>query len=105
AAAYLGLNSSGAEVHDIHWAFIRAVETSVADLCVIPMQDVLGLDSSARMNTPSRSDGNWGWRCPHPISLEVIRRLADITRIADRDGGLLAPGQQGYWELREDFAA
>jgi 4-alpha-glucanotransferase len=104
AAAYLGLNSSGPEARDVHWAFIRAVETSVADLCVIPMQDLLGLGSNARMNTPSRSDGNWGWRCPFPISAEVIHRLAEITRIADRDGGLAA-GQQGHREVGEDFAA
>ena len=105
AAAYLGLNSSGKDAHEVHWAFIRALETSVADLCIIPMQDVLGLGSDARMNVPSRSDGNWGWRCPYPIPHEIIERLAELTRIADRDVGLLAPGQQGYREVREDFAA
>lgn len=105
AAAYLGLNSAGADAHEVHWAFIRAVETSVADLCVIPMQDVLGLDSSARMNTPSRSDGNWGWRCPFPIPDEVIRRLADLVQVADRNPSLSASGQKGHGEVGEDFAA
>jgi 4-alpha-glucanotransferase len=104
ASAYLGLNSS----HDggeIAWAFVRAAEASVADLCVIPMQDVLGLGSEARMNTPSRSDGNWTWRCAHPFPADVAARLAEITTISDRDSALLASGQQSNREGREDFAA
>lgn len=105
AAAYLGLNSSGSDAGEVHWAFIRALETSVADLCVIPMQDVLGLGSSARMNVPSRSDGNWTWRCPHPVPSEVVGRLAELTMATDRDAGRLAAGQQGHREVREDFAA
>jgi len=47
---------------DISWAFIQAVMTSVADVSMIPLQDVLGLGSNARMNIPGRAKGNWGWR-------------------------------------------
>lgn len=43
-------------------AMIRMALGSVADLAVIPIQDVLGLGSEARMNTPSTSGGNWVWR-------------------------------------------
>ena len=43
-------------------AFVRATWASVADLAVAPMQDVLGLGSEARMNTPGVPDGNWAWR-------------------------------------------
>ena len=47
---------------DIHWAFIRAALSSVADTAVIPMQDYLGLGNEARINTPSTLGGNWQWR-------------------------------------------
>ena len=57
AECYLGRCEDG-----IHWAFIRAALNSVADLALIPLQDVLGLGSEARMNTPSLDGGNWKWR-------------------------------------------
>ncbi len=46
----------------IHEAMIRAVVGSVADTAIIPLQDVLGLGSEARMNHPGRTEGNWTWR-------------------------------------------
>ena len=57
ASAYFGV-----EDDSIQWAMIRAAETSVSRLCVVPLQDVLGLGSEGRMNVPSRPDGNWSWR-------------------------------------------
>ncbi len=56
AAAYLGCDDAGS-----HWAAIRAVSASVARLAVFPMQDVLGLDGSHRMNTPGAGQC-WTWR-------------------------------------------
>ncbi len=53
------LQSDGAE---IHWDFIRAVMASAADTALIPLQDVLGLGSEARMNTPATMSDNWVWR-------------------------------------------
>ncbi len=53
------LHANGREIHR---DMARAVYSSVADTAIIPMQDVLGLGSSARMNTPATSDGNWNWR-------------------------------------------
>jgi 4-alpha-glucanotransferase len=47
---------------DIHWDFIRAALASVADTAIVPLQDVLGLGSEARMNVPAREQGNWTWR-------------------------------------------
>jgi 4-alpha-glucanotransferase len=89
----------------IAWAFIRAALTSVADLCVIPLQDVLGLDSDARMNIPSKSDGNWGWRFQAAaLKPEIAQQLAELTHIADRDLTLSAD-QHGHGETREYFAA
>ena len=54
---------------------IRMAMGSVADLAVIPAQDVLGLDSEARMNTPSTTKGNWTWRLNGDIDLEGIRKM------------------------------
>ncbi len=53
------LHTDGAE---INWDFIRAAMASVADICIIQLQDVLGLGSEARMNIPASEQGNWGWR-------------------------------------------
>lgn len=48
---------------DVHWAMIRAAMNSVAALAVFPLQDVLGLPSASRMNTPGTlGGGNWTWR-------------------------------------------
>ena len=53
-AAYLGSE-------ELAPAFIRTLLASVARLVVLPMQDLLGLDSAARMNTPGTTSGNWRW--------------------------------------------
>src|SRR5277367_2299019 len=53
AESYVGRAEDG-----IHWAFIRAAQGSPANLSIIPLQDVLGLGSEARMNTPSLHGGN-----------------------------------------------
>lgn len=48
----------------IHWDLIRLALSSVANLAIIPAQDLLGLDTQARMNYPGNPEGNWEWRCP-----------------------------------------
>ena len=69
----------------VHWAFVRAAQASVADLCLIPLQDILGLDSSARMNTPSRTDGNWRWRYqPGALTRELRDALSKLAEVTDR---------------------
>lgn len=106
ASAYLGASDS-----DIHWAFIRAAEDSVARFCVVPLQDVLGLGSEARMNVPSRPDGNWSWRyAPGALTAELAERLALLADVTDRDveraaAAASATGEQGHREVGEDFAA
>src|SRR6267154_160938 len=78
--AYLGRCEDG-----IHWAFIRAAQNSVADLALIPLQDVLGLGSEARMNTPSLHGGNWKWRlAPGQLTAELIGKLAHLAEVTDR---------------------
>lgn len=80
AECYLGLVDDG-----IHWAFIRAAQASVADLALIPMQDVLGLSSEARMNTPSLDGGNWKWRlAPGQFTPELTAKLAHLAEMTDR---------------------
>jgi 4-alpha-glucanotransferase len=81
ADAYLHPGDDG-----IVWAMIRAAATSVADTCLVPVQDVLGLGSEARMNVPSRGDGNWSWRCPPgALTDELARKLAELSEVTDRD--------------------
>lgn len=55
---YLGCTSSDG----IQWDLIRLVFSSVADVAIVPLQDILGLGSEARMNTPGVGEGNWEWR-------------------------------------------
>lgn len=45
-----------------HWGMMRAAWSSVAEMAIVPMQDLLGLGSEARMNTPSTLGDNWKWR-------------------------------------------
>lgn len=56
------LSYLAADGHEMNWTLIGALEASLADTVVIPMQDVLGLGSWARMNTPATAAGNWIWR-------------------------------------------
>jgi 4-alpha-glucanotransferase len=101
AAQYFGANGN-----DIHCAFIRAAETSIADLCVIPLQDVLGLGEEARMNTPSHPEGNWTWRFRSGmLTTEITERLRNLTELSDRHQEVLAAKQQGNRKPAEQFAA
>lgn len=69
----------------IVWAMMRAALGSVADLAVIPLQDVLELGSEARMNFPSRPAGNWRWRCTaERLTPARAERLADLTELYGR---------------------
>ncbi len=78
--AYLGDLSDG-----IHWAMIRAAFRSVANLCIVPMQDVLGLGSEGRMNVPSMEEGNWRWRFSADLLRpELAKTLAVLTEVSDR---------------------
>ncbi len=76
----------GRDGHDVAWDFIRLAWSSVADLAIAPLQDVLNLGSEARMNTPGRPDGNWAWRLP-PDALrdDALARLKELTVLYGRD--------------------
>jgi 4-alpha-glucanotransferase len=76
------LHSTGEE---IHWDFTRAALASVADTAIIQLQDLLGLDGSARMNLPATEKGNWNWRVrASMLTKEVCDRLKEMTEIYSR---------------------
>jgi len=64
---------------------IRAALGSVAQLAVLPVQDLLGLGSEARFNTPGTLRGNWQWRVPPGVlSTELAQRCAQLNRAFGR---------------------
>jgi 4-alpha-glucanotransferase len=70
---------------EIHWVMIRAVLSSVADVAVVPLQDVLGLGSKARMNLPGTTSGNWKWRYRRGVLTDALAaKLRSLTTIYDR---------------------
>jgi len=74
-----------AEGREIHWAFIRAALASVADMAIVPLQDVLGLGSEARMNLPGRARGNWRWRfSPESLTDGIRDRLKRMAELYGR---------------------
>ncbi|HEV7716813.1 MAG TPA: 4-alpha-glucanotransferase, partial [Steroidobacteraceae bacterium] len=66
-------------------ALIRAALASVAKLAIIPIQDVLGLGSDARLNTPGTVAGNWMWRLPAgALTPDLARAFALLNRVHAR---------------------
>jgi 4-alpha-glucanotransferase len=84
-ADYVGCSTPEA-IQDIHWVLIRLALASVADLAIIPLQDVLGLGDRARMNDPSHNAGNWRWRYTSSDELtpELSQRLFHVTQLYTR---------------------
>lgn len=69
----------------IHWDAIRALYQSPATLVITPMQDVLGLDNSARMNTPATVRENWQWRlAPGAASAALAMRMRTLAETYER---------------------
>ena len=59
-----------------NWGMMRAAWSSVADMAIVPMQDLLGLYSKARINIPSTTGGNWQWRAtPEQIDNKLAKKL------------------------------
>ncbi len=80
AKAYLGF-----ENEPINWVFIRTILASVAAIAMIPLQDVLGLGSEARMNLPGTVSGNWKWRYrASALTADIETRLRTLTVTYDR---------------------
>jgi len=74
------------------WPLMRAAASSVAELAMVPGQDLLNLGSEARMNTPAVPSGNWSWRAPQGSwTGELANGLAHLSEVTDRDNDPLAP--------------
>jgi len=81
-AKYTGKKIKDDEVSSL---FCRMAYGSVADIAIVPMQDILGLDETARMNTPSSTKDNWGWRLlPAQITGETEKALRQWTKVYNR---------------------
>ena len=81
----VALNYLGTDGHEINWDFIRLALMSPADTAIIPMQDILGLGSEARMNLPGRAEGNWRWRfIPDTLTEGIKARLKKLTALSGR---------------------
>ena len=81
ARAYLRLSKR----EGYHWGMMRAAWASPADLAIMQAQDLLGLGSEARMNTPSTLGGNWQWRAlPGAFTKKLARRLYREAEVYQR---------------------
>jgi 4-alpha-glucanotransferase len=76
--------AAGVRERQPHWSLIRLAHASPARVAMVQMQDVLGLGSEARMNTPGRASGAWKWRLDRLPGTEPARRLRDVTEAAGR---------------------
>ena len=81
ALRYLGLNGTEGAVE----AMIRTAMMSVADTCIIPLQDYLNLGSEARINTPSTLGDNWKWRVSSDVfTKQLSEKLLEYARFYAR---------------------
>jgi 4-alpha-glucanotransferase len=84
AAPYFGRDIPA---DDLPRAFIRLAMSTVANTVIVPVQDVLGLGSEARMNRPGVPDGNWTWRLEEGmLTPGVLAELGEMTGTFERDG-------------------
>ena len=73
------------DANDICWVMIRACFGSVASMAIVPMQDVLELDSWARFNTPGVGEGNWSWRFKQEaLTDHLAHRLFETVKMYGR---------------------
>ncbi|HEY4126500.1 MAG TPA: 4-alpha-glucanotransferase [Gammaproteobacteria bacterium] len=67
------------------WPLMRAALASVCGLAMLPLQDCLGLDARARMNTPGTVEGNWRWRCPPGVlDAGLAEKLRGLLQLYSR---------------------
>ncbi len=75
----------GTDGHEIHWDMVRCAMASVADLAIVPHQDLAGLGSEGRMNRPGTVQGNWGFRLSRAmLDVGIRNRLSEIVWLFGR---------------------
>lgn len=80
---YLGIKNT----KKLNWELIRLGMASVAETCIIPIQDCIGLGSEGRMNTPSTLGFNWQWRLTEgECTDEIAQNLSRMAKVYGRDG-------------------
>lgn len=68
-------------VDEIHWDLIKLAMMSVADTCIIPFQDYLGLGEEGRINRPSTTGENWKWRMSADMFTdELVQKIYQVTK-------------------------
>lgn len=78
---YLKLNHRD----EFHWQLINLALSSIAQLSIIPIQDILGYAGRFRMNTPGRIDNNWRWKLtPERLSPEIMHKLKKLCIMYNR---------------------
>lgn len=78
-------NELHATPHAMLWRYIGQILQSNAAMAIIPMQDILGLGKSARLNVPGRTKGNWRWRMQvSDLTPALARKLKQATTQANR---------------------
>jgi 4-alpha-glucanotransferase len=79
------LDYLGTDPGDMHWSLVRLAFGSVANIAIVPVQDILGLGTEARMNFPGTPKGNWGWRMvEHTLTPQLADRLRRMTETFGR---------------------
>jgi 4-alpha-glucanotransferase len=77
--------ATGLDPADPSWSLVERALSSRARLAILPVQDLLGLGSEARLNTPGRAGGNWSWRLRRgQLAAELAARLREATQAAGR---------------------
>jgi 4-alpha-glucanotransferase len=80
ARRYLGTGAT-----EVNWDLMRVASASVSDIAIFPLQDVLGLGSEGRMNTPGLAAGNWAWRFTwDQLPTGATERLRNLAQIYGR---------------------
>ena len=70
---------------EIHWEMVRLAFSSVATIAIVPLQDLLGLGTEARMNLPGKAEGNWEWRfTPDRLGTHLAERLRELAETYGR---------------------
>jgi 4-alpha-glucanotransferase len=78
---YLGID----DYSDFHWKLIRQAYRSIADVVIVPAQDILGFGEEFRMNRPGTTEGNWRWKLVGGrITEDIVGRLRRMGHIYDR---------------------